>query len=1260
MLATQVFPELRRRARERLVEIVEVDLRWGITAEQAERGEVLPICLAEIDRSRPFFIGLLGDRYGWTPERHQYPAALLERHPWLVDHAGGRSITELEILHGVLNNPAMAGRALFFFRSAAYAKGRGQGFASESPAEHAMLAGLKDRIRRSGFPVFEDYPDPAALAQFLREELWSRVDELFPEDAVPDPEARESLRHEAQRRSRLQAYGGREAVERRLESSLAAGPVCLVGVSGAGKSSIVAGWIGAQGLVPSEDLHFALAGCSPESARASGLVRRCWRWLARRTGVACEDTSVPDGPQLYQAFSMFLGGLDPGRRLVWAVDAINQLEGDATSDVDWLPDPMPPWFSVVVSCLGGRQAEVLEQRGFQRVNVPLLGAAERRDMALRHLAIHGRAIHEDVLGRLLADLRMANPFHLVTVLRELRRVADHDSLTVVIDALLAAESARPEGILEALLGRWDEEVHARLGRGLCREVLTLMEASGTGLSELEIRTLTGASPLEWSYLLGLLEDHLVERSGLLGPGHDLFRSAIRGLWMTDEGARREVHRRLAAFFGADLSSQRSLELLLQQLAATGDWPGVLARLSDTPWVARAVRARGRSEVAGFLDRCPATIHPQARMVEAILGSSGGGASLADGLDAAGLLSEVNALDPARAAYAGLVSEARRRSDTRVLADCLQALGESEYRRAGHDGYKAAEAALQEALDLRRGMAKSSAKETALTELALGKVKLSWLRVQEAEELLARAEAALEAAMGRSDVRVLEAILLRGIVAYWRHLRGIGRWDAAQPSILEGVGDLLLQAEGHWARALERVERGLGRSHSEARQLLHYLQEAPYSVGRFEQALPWLRRLDDLGDLSDPVHRYACVTALREVAEAAFRAGVRDSALAQLDEAEERARRLAGDPSEPVERVRRQRARVLGGEGGLEDTPVIPLQDLPVQEVYRGLRAEWRRVGCEGVWGKEMSAHPWLVDPVAGDILVLDRELGLVWRWNSQSGWLQAARFAGSLRGFILPDWRGGRFLRWERARDLVHAAPLEGGEWAVLGEGRHDVRGGGPVGWNSVTGRPFQFGGYGFFTYKNWWHEFDPATGDWVMLEGNRPGVSPFPRGGQIVPGDTPESLFLFSGEGGETGIQREPRARGGLAIGSMVGWFTWLRDLWRLDLRTRRWTCLLQPSHPSIRQDGPYGFSPHSGWHVVRGGGVPSPAYRGPVQEVHLMQAWDGRSPAGFQPITEVGEVPPFAPSGTWVAVPNSSTLMWVTQEGLWRCDLVAEARQP
>ena len=88
LLATRVFPRLNRRARERGVELVEVDLRWGVTQEQAEDGHALEICLKEIERCNHYFIGMLGDSYGslTPPERR-----LLEAAPSLLEHIPCRS-----------------------------------------------------------------------------------------------------------------------------------------------------------------------------------------------------------------------------------------------------------------------------------------------------------------------------------------------------------------------------------------------------------------------------------------------------------------------------------------------------------------------------------------------------------------------------------------------------------------------------------------------------------------------------------------------------------------------------------------------------------------------------------------------------------------------------------------------------------------------------------------------------------------------------------------------------------------------------------------------------------------------------------------------------------------------------------------------------------------------------------------------------------------------------------------------------------------
>src|SRR3972149_8422744 len=67
VLLKSVFPRLREKAASLDLFIREVDLRWGVTEDQAKRGEALDICLDGIEECRPYFLCMLGKRYGWIP-----------------------------------------------------------------------------------------------------------------------------------------------------------------------------------------------------------------------------------------------------------------------------------------------------------------------------------------------------------------------------------------------------------------------------------------------------------------------------------------------------------------------------------------------------------------------------------------------------------------------------------------------------------------------------------------------------------------------------------------------------------------------------------------------------------------------------------------------------------------------------------------------------------------------------------------------------------------------------------------------------------------------------------------------------------------------------------------------------------------------------------------------------------------------------------------------------------------------------------------
>ena len=61
------FPALRESLLKDGIYLDDIDMRWGVTGEQAENDRVLDLYLQQIDECRPFFLGILGERYGWVP-----------------------------------------------------------------------------------------------------------------------------------------------------------------------------------------------------------------------------------------------------------------------------------------------------------------------------------------------------------------------------------------------------------------------------------------------------------------------------------------------------------------------------------------------------------------------------------------------------------------------------------------------------------------------------------------------------------------------------------------------------------------------------------------------------------------------------------------------------------------------------------------------------------------------------------------------------------------------------------------------------------------------------------------------------------------------------------------------------------------------------------------------------------------------------------------------------------------------------------------
>ena len=603
VLVKHVFPQLRQRCRERGVEFVEVDLRWGITEEQAMHGQVLPLCLAEIENCRPYFIGLIGERYGWVPDH--IPEELVEVQPWLAEHCE-RSVTELEILHGVLNEPEMAQRSFFYFRDPAYldripAEQRAD-FQSKDVKNQEKLKALKAHIRDTGLPLVDGYPDPETVGQQILDDLWMAIDHEFPAGSEPEPLNREAAAHQAFAESRARVYVGRreyfERIDRHVNSIEP--PLVLLGESGSGKSALLANWARRFHHAHPDDfllLHFI--GSTPQSADWAPMLRRIMGEFKR-----CFDIreQVPDQPDaLRSAFANWLHMAAARGRVVLILDALNQLEDrEGALDLAWLPPEIPSNVRLLLSTLPGRPLDELTKRGWPTLRVEPLSPAERRQLIEGYLAQYVKALSPPRVERIAGAEQTANPLYLRALLEELRIFGIHEQLDQRIDHYLAARTV--DDLYEKILQRYEQDYETSRP-GLVRDAMSLLWAARRGLGESEILELLGNSdnPLPravWSPLYLAAQESLVSRSGLLTFFHNYLRQAVRDRYLPSEAERQAAHLRVADYFVTRDLDARKIAELPWQLAQARAWERLYDLLADLPFFAAAWKT-DRFEVKAY-------------------------------------------------------------------------------------------------------------------------------------------------------------------------------------------------------------------------------------------------------------------------------------------------------------------------------------------------------------------------------------------------------------------------------------------------------------------------------------------------------------------------------------------------------------------------------------------------------------------------------------------------------------------------------------
>ena len=538
-LMKKTFPLLREKAAKRNVSLTELDLRWGITPEESESGKVVEICLREIENSVPFFIGIIGSRYGWIPSENELDPGVMERFPQVESYLQRQlSVTEMEMQFGVLEREEDM-HAYFFIHERKRMPWEQEEEVEEDGAdEPEKLAELKKAVMENGRYPVSSYSSPEDLSLQVEEAFTKLLDSLFPEEGMSEMQ-RERVSQNAHLNSLCQNYIRRQEFFDGLNGWLSetdrSGRMAVSGPVGSGKSALLANWIkeisgpGHPGNVVV--YHFVGRGGCPGTVDHV-LSSICYQ-LRVAFGYDPDEreygTCSPEGElaALLERISA-----ENGKTVVIVLDAVERLvDVDYPERMDWLPLPCDN-VKVVFSINDGdgyyHESKLLERLGKLGMDTLLMQPLikdERISMVNSYLALYSKKLQKGQVERIASDDLFRKPLVLRTLLDELINFGHFRELDKKIGTYLGKDDS---GFFQLVVdGMSRDFVDAK-------SVLSLIAISGWGLYEEEILSITGISQLEWSRLFCALRPHLMVEGGLISFSNVLMSRAVADRYFNEE------------------------------------------------------------------------------------------------------------------------------------------------------------------------------------------------------------------------------------------------------------------------------------------------------------------------------------------------------------------------------------------------------------------------------------------------------------------------------------------------------------------------------------------------------------------------------------------------------------------------------------------------------------------------------------------------------------------------------------------------------
>ena len=466
-LVKKVIPELRAQCCEHRLKLVEIDLRWGIKEEDAaENKKVVDICLNNVDRCRPFFLCFLGQRLGWVPMPQDISSDTLLHFPGLNKYLGRSAITEMEIIHALLdpmgNNqyrPKMDG--FFYFRDPSYLEDLQTDEMRElycpKNQNGEQLESLKKMIRGQ-FPThtysgtweendllqgeLKDFQcEGKPMKEVIIEEMMTAIRERYPEHWEENAE-QDSLEKELEEQDNYlfrlnDGYLYRDGLEDAVTEAMTQnnGICILEAPSGSGKSAFLSDMILNTMNMKMVRQYYRFIGATDQSLSMEDALRSLYRQFeADRVSLINKNDleKFDKHPQIY--FPTVLRYLRENQVIIIFLDGIDQTANPEMPY--WIPRDIPANVKIVLTY--DTEAEqirnYLHQEHYSVITLRDFGdEGEKRALIDSYLSQYLKALDETQINKILSMEGSSNPLFLKILLEELRIYGSFETLSDFLD-----------------------------------------------------------------------------------------------------------------------------------------------------------------------------------------------------------------------------------------------------------------------------------------------------------------------------------------------------------------------------------------------------------------------------------------------------------------------------------------------------------------------------------------------------------------------------------------------------------------------------------------------------------------------------------------------------------------------------------------------------------------------------------------------------------------------------------------------------------